>query len=225
MNGFNTAPQDPEAAARAKAERTAAFQRQRAKARLTQILISYDLPPARLGSLLVEGDLSYETARIHALVNQALPPGAPAPKIEFNQRRTEEGYYANAVTAYIQFPEGTNMDPIAQGRWHTVKCMPDFCSSPRPMSAFMPRPLTDRMNLARCCFRAKALCEAESGRGVCSAKLHAFRVIQSKATEKRARELASDARRDEAFKRRKEAMAHFYCKMYMEGKVSHASIS
>ena len=224
MNGINSGPMDPAEVARTQAARMEANQQRRAKARLTQIMLVYDLPPARLGSLLSEGDLTYETSRICTLVHEALPPGSPTPTIDFNQRRAEEGYYANAVTTYVQFPEGTNMDSIAQGRWHTVKFVPDFCASPRPMCAFMPRPLTDRLNLARCCFRGKAMCEAERG-GVCSAKIHAFRVSQSKATEKRARELASDARRDEAFKRRKEAMAHFYCKMYMEGKVSHVSTS
>ena len=126
----------------------------------------------------------------------------------------------NTITTYIEFPDGTDMQAVARSKWESVKYVPDFCAGPRPMAAFMPKSLTEHWSLARCCFRPKGRCEAEQGTGVCAAKSAAFNSFQRRSNESKKRERAAELSRDEAFQRRKAAMAHYYCAKYMEGKVS-----
>ena len=202
------------------AARVAANEERRERSRNATIVIGYDLPPARLSSLLTHGELAYETSRITDTVIRALPAGVPRPEIRFHQRQTEEGYFVNSITTYVEFPDGTDMRAVAGSKWESVKFIPDFCSGPRPMLAYMPQSLTDRMSLARCCFRPKGRCEAEMGMGVCASKNAALNSFQRRSTESQKRERAAELCRDEAFQRRKAAMAHYYCSKYMEGKVS-----
>ena len=87
------------------------------------------------------------------------------------------------------------------------------------MLAYMPQSLTERMSLARCCFRPKGRCEAEQGTGFCASKNTALNSTQRRSNESQKRERAAELCRDEAFQRLKAAMAHYYCSKYMEGKV------
>ena len=87
------------------------------------------------------------------------------------------------------------------------------------MLAYLPKSLTERMSLARCCFRPKGRCEAEQGVGICASKNAALNSFQRRSNESQKRERAAELCRDEAFQRRKAAMAHYYCTKYMEGNV------
>jgi hypothetical protein len=105
-----------------------------------------------------------------------------------------------------------------KGQWERLKYFPDFCQGPRPMSVFMPAPIARQIGIARCCFRPLAVCFSTQGKA-CSVKSQVFRNFQRSANEHTKREAAAELCRDEAFKRRKAATEHLYCKLYMEGKV------
>ena len=110
----------PETAATRAAENEA----RRERARNSTIVIGYDLPPARLSSLLAEGELTYETARITDTVLRALPASVPRPEIRFHQRQSDEGYFVNTITTYVEFPDEADMQAVAGSKWESVKFIP-----------------------------------------------------------------------------------------------------
>ena len=76
-------PEDAEAEAARATERQA----RRERAREATVLLGYDLPPARLSSLLSQGELTYETTRITETLLRALPASVPRPEIRFHHRQ------------------------------------------------------------------------------------------------------------------------------------------
>ena len=140
------------------AERRQEREEQRAAERARQIVISYDLPSERLGWLLEEKELEYETKLVQTRAAEVF--GDTKHDVRFHQPEDDEyGYALNQFTAYLTLTEGATYADVADKDFTGLKFLPLNYAS-RPLMAYMPKGISDQLGIARCCFQAQAACDA-----------------------------------------------------------------